>query len=242
MMHTHWGQQSEQSAAVNTAFAAPLAVSVSSPAGEPVAGGLVTFAPPSSGASAVLSATMVTLDSSGQGSVTATANTVAGSYMVAVSAGGANALADVNLTNRAGAVSHFGVIPSTTTPKAGVAFFVTVVALDGYGNRAGAYRGTVHFTSSDVAAVLPADYMFTGVDSGKHTFKVTLNPVGPQTVTVTDKVHGAIKGTAHVTVQAAASVAGTWLAREIRDWRPDALDAFYAAEGFEMRGVLIGGH
>jgi len=48
------------------------------------------------------------------------------------------------------------------------------------------YTGTVHFTSSDAAAVLPADYTFTSVDAGLHHFVATLNTSGQQTVTVTD--------------------------------------------------------
>jgi hypothetical protein len=91
-----------QSAQVNTAFAAPLAVTVSSAAGEPVAGGVVTFTAPGSGASAILSATTATLNSSGQASVTAKANGTAGSYTVNASAGGANAPAGFSLTNTAG--------------------------------------------------------------------------------------------------------------------------------------------
>jgi CSLREA domain-containing protein len=77
-----------QSTAINTAFANPLAVTVSSPYGEPVIGGQVTFSAPASGASAILSASSVTLDAIGQASVTATANGTAGNYAVAVSAGG----------------------------------------------------------------------------------------------------------------------------------------------------------
>jgi hypothetical protein len=48
------------------------------------------------------------------------------------------------------------------------------------------YTGIVHFTSSDSAAVLPADYTFTLADSGFHHFVTTLNTSGAQTVTVTD--------------------------------------------------------
>ncbi len=48
------------------------------------------------------------------------------------------------------------------------------------------YIGTVHFTSSDNAAVLPADYTFTSADAGLHHFVATLNTSGQQTVTITD--------------------------------------------------------
>ncbi len=51
---------------------------------------------------------------------------------------------------------------------AGAAFTVTVTALDINGNKDTGYTGTVHFTSSDSSAVLPADYMFTRQPGGRH--------------------------------------------------------------------------
>src|SRR5262249_54182286 len=56
---------------------------------------------------------------------------------------------------------------------------------------------TAHFTSSDGAAALPADYAFTAADAGAHTFSVTLNTAGTQTITATD---GSITGAASVAV------------------------------------------
>ncbi len=58
------------------------------------------------------------------------------------------------------AVSGF---PSPVT--AGVAGTVTVTAKDANGDTDGGYTGTVHFTSSDGQAVLPADYTFTAADA-----------------------------------------------------------------------------
>lgn len=52
------------------------------------------------------------------------------------------------------------------------------------------YRGTVHFTSSDPTAVLPADYTFTAADNGTKTFNVTLKTAGRQTITMTDVTSG----------------------------------------------------
>jgi hypothetical protein len=64
------------------------------------------------------------------------------------------------------------------------------------------YTGKVTFTSSDGAAALPTNYRFTKADMGSHTFTVTLKTASasPQTITVTDTVHGTITGTASVTV------------------------------------------
>jgi hypothetical protein len=58
--------------------------------------------------------------------------------------------------------------PSSVTH--GVAFSVTLTVYDAYGNVATGYTGTVHFSSSDSTATLPANYTFTAADSGLHTF------------------------------------------------------------------------
>jgi len=63
------------------------------------------------------------------------------------------------------------------------------------------YIGTVHFTSSDPALALPADYTFT-VSEGPHTFSLTPRTPGPQSVTVTDTVTGTILSTIVINVSA----------------------------------------
>jgi hypothetical protein len=74
----------------------------------------------------------------------------------------------------------------------GTAGSLTVFADDAYGNVATGYRGTVHFTSTDPAAVLPANHTFTAGDAGTHTFSVTLNTVGTQAVRARDTVTATI--------------------------------------------------
>jgi hypothetical protein len=85
---------------------------------------------------------------------------------------------------------------------AGAAHSVTVTAKDAYGNIATGYTGTVHFTSSDPKAVLPADYTFTGADAGTHMFSlgVILKTAGSQWVRATDKTTASITGAQKVTV------------------------------------------
>jgi hypothetical protein len=77
----------------------------------------------------------------------------------------------------------FGV-PNVAT--AGGAVSVIVTALDIYGNAAAGYTGTVHFSSSDAQAVLPADYTFTPADGGAHSFFIKLETAGTQSLAVTE--------------------------------------------------------
>jgi hypothetical protein len=94
--------------------------------------------------------------------------------------------------------------PSTTT--AGVAGSLTVTLKDPYGNIASGYRGTVHFTSSDAKAVLPANYTFTASDAGVHTFIATLKTAGTQSISVKDAASASVSGTeGGITVKAAAA-------------------------------------
>jgi hypothetical protein len=105
--------------------------------------------------------------------------------------------------------TKFSVATSVSTTTAGNLFSVTVTAQDDNGNTATGYRGTVHFTSSDVNAsrVLPGDYTFTMADNGVHTFTnaVMLVTAGSQSVTATDTASPSITGTASVTVNPAAA-------------------------------------
>jgi hypothetical protein len=70
-----------------------------------------------------------------------------------------------------------------------------VTAKDPFGNTATSYRGTVHFTSSDSAAGLPANYTFVAADNGVHTFSATFHATGTQSITATDTVTSSIRGT-----------------------------------------------
>ena len=95
-----------------------------------------------------------------------------------------------SITVVAAAASHFTVsAPSSAT--VGGAFTAVLTALDPFGNTAKAYSGTVHFSSSDPLAVLPADTTMTG---GRGAFSVTLKTVGSQSLTATDTVTAAVKG------------------------------------------------
>ncbi len=140
---------------------------------------------------------LVTLKTAGTQSVTAT-DTTTGS-ITGTQAG--ITVASALLPAKSLTVTGF---PSPTT--AGVAGAITVTARDANGNVAPGYRGTLHFTSSDPKAVLPADYTFTAADQGVHTFTVTLETAGSRSLTATDTATGSIAGSqAGIVVKPAAA-------------------------------------
>jgi len=95
--------------------------------------------------------------------------------------------------------------PSTSTW--GDAGYFSVTAYDAYGNQA--TSGTIHFTSSDGSATLPADYTFTAYDYGTAYFGATLATVGTQSITVTDKANSSVTGTqGDIRVLPRATIAG----------------------------------
>jgi hypothetical protein len=81
--------------------------------------------------------------------------------------------------------------PYTAGTGAGVA----VTAVDVFGNQTSGYTGTVHFSSSDAQASLPANYTFTAADNGIHSFLVALKTAGTQSFSVADTVNPAFAGT-----------------------------------------------
>ena len=110
----------------------------------------------------------------------------AGSQGITASDGSSSATAQVTVTPAAASQLVISISPTATV---GSPLTFTVTARDPYGNVATGYAGTVSFTSTDGQAVLPAGYTFTtgaGADDGAHTFTVTFNTVGTQTVTATD--------------------------------------------------------
>jgi Bacterial Ig-like domain (group 2)/Divergent InlB B-repeat domain len=110
--------------------------------------------------------------------------------------------ATVQLTVSAPAAPHFAVA-APATAVSGTPFTFTVTALTASGTTVTGYTGTVHFTSSDAAATLPANYTFTAADSGVHVFSATLKKAGSQTITATDTVTAAITGTSNPIVVSA---------------------------------------
>jgi hypothetical protein len=101
----------------------------------------------------------------------------------------------------ASAATRFTLIaPSSAT--AGKSISITVTALDTFNNVATAYSGTIHFSSTDGQASLPANSALT---NGIGHFNVTLKTAGTQTITATDTVHSSITGHAQIAVSAGST-------------------------------------
>lgn len=143
------------------------------------------------GAVGTFSATLTTV---GSRTITAT-DTLSGSI----------AGTSVALTVSAGAASHFAMVaPSSAT--AATAFSFTVIARDQFENTVTGYAGTVHFTSTDGLATLPANATLT---NGVGTFAATLKTVGSRTITVTDTVANTLTRTSNAIAVASSRGSGS---------------------------------
>ena len=83
---------------------------------------------------------------------------------------------------------------STTNVTAGNPVSFTVTAQDSTGQPVPSYTGTVQVTSTDAIAVaggspLPETYTFLAGDNGSHTFTVSLDTAGIQTIYVNDRAN-----------------------------------------------------
>jgi hypothetical protein len=83
--------------------------------------------------------------------------------------------------------THFSVIPAANAATAGTAFNFTVTALNASNAVVPGYSGTVHLTSSDGQAALPADSSLT---NGVGSYSATLKTAGSQTITATATIAG----------------------------------------------------
>jgi hypothetical protein len=113
-----------------------------------------------------------------------------------------------------GAATHFVVTAPGAPVLDGATLSVVVTAVDAAGVTVTGYPGTVHFTSTDAAAILPANSTLAG---GTGTFSVTLNTPGLQTVTATDTVTASITGTSNAIPVAVPASPAPMLSRTL-EW------------------------
>src|ERR1700686_1719465 len=98
-------------------------------------------------------------------------------------------------TSGGGGAAQFSV-SGPANSGAGIAFNFTVTARDSTNNVVTSYSGTVRFTSSDPAAVLPPN---STLMNGTGNFSATLTNAGIQTITATDTVSTSLRGSFSVT-------------------------------------------
>jgi hypothetical protein len=187
---------SPQTAAIRSAFAAPLRVTLTDSANHPQAGVPVTFSAPATGATAVLSGSTVTTDASGAAAVTAVANATTGSYTVTAYLGISSV--QFSLTNVVqGSPATLTATPLSQIARVSTPFAMPLQALakDSNGNLMPGV--TVDFTvpSNGPGATLSSDSAVT-------------NAYGIASVTATaNSISGSYTATA--TVEGTA-VSGTW--------------------------------
>ncbi len=119
----------------------------------------------------------------------------AGSYTLKATDGSLTPANSGSFTVQPAAASTLSVTGFPTSTTAGVAHNFTVTLRDPYGNIATGYTGTVHFTSSDHKATLPANYTFTAADAGMDTFSATLKTAGTQSITAANTTNPSLTGT-----------------------------------------------
>ena len=95
--------------------------------------------------------------------------------------------------------------PASPSSTAGQPLDVTLTALTIAGKLALGFHGTVHLSSTDGQAVLPADVVFAASDGGSKHVMVTLKTAGLSTLTGTDTTNPGTQGSASVTVSPAAA-------------------------------------
>ena len=127
---------------------------------------------------------------SATGTFSVTLNT-AGNQKIAVTDAGSNHGLSSAINVGSGTPTHFSVTAASYTATTGTPISIIVTAFDASGNTATGYSGTVHFTSSDGKAVLPANSTLT---SGVGNFSATLRTAGGETITATDTVSTSITG------------------------------------------------
>ena len=144
-------------------------------------------------------------DSSGLVTFTNVKVTKPGTYtLVASSTVGTSPVSDPFTVYRA---THFRVKVTSPVakPTAGDTVTITVTALNALNRPDPTYRGTVRFTSTDLQAVLPANYTFAATDNGVHSFDVTLKTAGLRRVVAIDTTKETVRGRVGVTVIAGAA-------------------------------------
>ncbi|RYF08881.1 MAG: hypothetical protein EOO40_07650, partial [Deltaproteobacteria bacterium] len=112
--------------------------------------------------------------------------------------GNALSASQSGITVNAGPLASFTVSGYPNPSVAGTGGTVSVASIDSYNNVATTYSGTIHFSSNDTQAVLPAD---TTLSSGTGSFSVTLKTAGAsRSIRVNDTATTSATGSQLVTI------------------------------------------
>jgi len=177
-----------QSATVGEAFPNALEVLVTDVNGDPVPGITVTFAAPASGASAVLSSGTATTDATGRANITATANTVAGSYVVTASVEGVDTPASFNLTNTAGAAAAtIAALGAAQSAVVGMPFPepLVVFVTDAYGNPVEGVEVDFAAPATGATAILSSTTAFSDANGLAQATATANDTTGSYEITAT---------------------------------------------------------
>ena len=109
--------------------------------------------------------------------------------------GGSNGAGSGSFERSSGSATQFA-ISGPSIDGVGLAFTITVTALDATGTLAADYSGKVHFTSSDPRALLPPE---SALAQGTGIFPITLASAGFQSITVADTTSASLTGSANIT-------------------------------------------
>lgn len=204
-----------QSVVVNKAFALPLSVTVKDSNNNPVSGATVTFNAPSSGASGKFAngstTTTATTNGSGVASVSFTANTVTGSYIVTASTTGVTGSASFSLTNTAGPASSMSITSgSGQTAKINTAFglpFVVTVK-DAFGNAVSGAAVTFTAPSSAATGTFPGSSKTNVVNTNTSGIATSATFTANNTVG-TYSVQASVPGVSNSVAFSVSNVNGT---------------------------------
>ncbi len=205
---------SGQSTVISTAYPNPFAVLVKDTYGNPVAGTVVTYAAPTSGASAVLSATTATSNSAGIATVSGTANGMVGSFMVTATINGISGSVTFAVTNTQATPTITWAPPvSATTVTYGTSLASALTATATYNGVS--VPGTFTYSASTAGAVTGTSVLSVGIYTITVTFTPTNSIYKTESSTITYTVNKAtpsvslVSATTSVFIQTAVNYTAT---------------------------------
>ena len=157
----------------------------------------------------------------------------AGSHTVSASEIGSSLVA-TNTVAVSGAI-ELEVTGVESHVDAGEKSTVSVTAVDGNGDTVTDYAGTVHFTSTDGRAVLPADAKLV---NGVNDFEVALTTAGTQSITVAGVRNTSLTGSI-TGIEVASGELTQVVARDVPDYSVAGAPFTFMAQGADQYGNLL---